>query len=385
MPDSQPTSTFFAPAERATHQQILSEHQTILHTEFVQSLIHSMQDLVLILNEHRQIVAVNRSLMEAFGIADAHSLLGKRPGEALGCSAASVGPGGCGTAKSCSVCGAVLAILASQVDHKQVAGDCRITLEKDGGTALDLSVMASPLDIDGHSFTIFTLRDVSAANRRQVLERVFFHDILNTASGIRGIAALLKDGLPEEKELQFKQWMVGLSDSLIEEINHQRRVLAAERGEYQPLMEATDLQELLQELSRLYEHHERTPNRTTRLSDRISCVLVTDRPVLRRILGNMILNALEASPKGGTVEIGARQCGNQVRIEVKNTGEIPHEVQLQLFKRSFSTKGSSGRGIGTYSMKLFGERYLGGKVGFNSADGQTTFFIELPLEPPAHN
>lgn len=381
MTDSPPPQTFFASAERATQQQVLAEHQTILDTAFVQALIHSMQDLVLILNEHRQIVAVNQILLETFGISDAHSLLGKRPGEALGCSTAHMGPGGCGTAESCSVCGAVLTILASQADHKQVTGDCRITLEKDGGTALDLSVMASPLDVDGHNFTIFTLRDVSADNRRQMLERVFFHDILNTASGIRSIAELLNEELPEEMEQKYKQWMVGLSDSLIEEINHQRRFLAAERGEYQPLLESFDLQEFLEGLSQLYTHHERTPDRTTRLSSQISGSIVTDRPVLRRIVGNMILNALEASPKGGTVEISACRHGDQVRIEVKNRGEIPHDVQLQLFKRSFSTKGSAGRGIGTYSMKLFGERYLGGTVGFSSENGQTTFYIELPLKP----
>jgi sensor histidine kinase regulating citrate/malate metabolism len=66
---------------------------------------------------------------------------------------------------------------------------------------------------------------------------------------------------------------------------------------------------------------------------------------------------------------------------VSNPGLIPEQVQLQLFKRSFSTKSAKGRGIGTYSMKLFGERYLGGRVGFEStAEKGTTFWIELPIE-----
>lgn len=381
MPDNTQRNSDFATADRSDEHQILAEHQSVLQAAFVQSLINSMQDLVLILNEHRQIVSVNSSLLEALGLKEPASLLGKRPGEALGCTHASAAPGGCGTAEVCSVCGAVLTILASQADHTQVTGDCRITLEKNGGTALDLSVMASPLDIDGHSFTIFTLRDVSANHRRQVLERVFFHDILNTAGGIRGIASLLIEELPETKELEFKHWMVGLSDTLIEDINHQRRLMAAERGDYQPVMETINLQELLQELSCLYEHHERTPNRTTRLREQTACTVTTDRAILRRIVGNMIINALEASPSDSTILIGARQDGNRVRIEVTNSGEIPREIQLQLFKRSFSTKGTSGRGIGTYSMKLFGERYLGGQVGFSSANGQTTFYIDLPLTP----
>jgi len=50
-----------------------------------------------------------------------------------------------------------------------------------------------------------------------------------------------------------------------------------------------------------------------------------------------------------------------------------------LFQRSFSSKGS-GRGLGTYSMKLFGEKYLDGEVSFESDRIKgTTFTISLPL------
>jgi sensor histidine kinase regulating citrate/malate metabolism len=62
---------------------------------------------------------------------------------------------------------------------------------------------------------------------------------------------------------------------------------------------------------------------------------------------------------------------------VHNQGFIPKDVQLQIFQRSFSTKGE-GRGIGTYSMKLLGEKYLKGKVRFESLDKNgTTFYIEI--------
>jgi signal transduction histidine kinase len=58
---------------------------------------------------------------------------------------------------------------------------------------------------------------------------------------------------------------------------------------------------------------------------------------------------------------------------------MPKEVQMQIFQRSFSTKGK-GRGIGTYSIKLLTETYLGGKVSFRSEERHgTTFRIDLPL------
>ena len=61
-------------------------------------------------------------------------------------------------------------------------------------------------------------------------------------------------------------------------------------------------------------------------------------------------------------------------------GVIPPDDQLQIFQRSFSTKGR-GRGLGTYSIRLLGEAYLGGAVSFTSTQRTgTTFRIELPLE-----
>jgi sensor histidine kinase regulating citrate/malate metabolism len=63
---------------------------------------------------------------------------------------------------------------------------------------------------------------------------------------------------------------------------------------------------------------------------------------------------------------------------VHNDQFMPKEVQLQVFKRSFSTKGKD-RGLGTYSIKLLGERYLKGKVWFETdLKNGTTFLISLP-------
>ena len=52
---------------------------------------------------------------------------------------------------------------------------------------------------------------------------------------------------------------------------------------------------------------------------------------------------------------------------------MPRSAQLQIFQRSFSSKGD-GRGLGTYSVKLLTERYLGGSVAFDSTLEQGTTF-----------
>ena len=54
---------------------------------------------------------------------------------------------------------------------------------------------------------------------------------------------------------------------------------------------------------------------------------------------------------------------------------------MQVFQRSFSTKGGPGRGVGTYGARLLVQRYLGGTLSFTSVPGSgTTFVLSLPEE-----
>lgn len=372
-------ATLFAPSGRANAQQLNDQQQTITQASLITALLNAVPDMMLVLNEHRQIIAANGRLLSMFGVTNPSALVGLRPGEAISCIHSSEGPDGCGTSETCSTCGAVLTILASQKVGSQVEGECRIFISKDGGTALDMEVTATPLDVAGISLTIFALKDISSDKRRQVLERTFFHDLLNTVGGISGIAELLNDcdGLTQEAETAYKGIMVDLSKKMVEEISQQRRLLSAERGEYVPDLKEIDLVEMLQEVCKLYGNHVRTPDRTLILEDSPPCHIKTDRSMLRRIVGNMVLNAMEATPVSGTVRVALVVGVMDIQINVSNVGEISKDVQLRLFKRSFSTKSRFGRGIGTYSMKLFGERYLGGTVGFICQKGETVFFIKL--------
>jgi K+-sensing histidine kinase KdpD len=372
-------TTFFAPAGRADSEQLSDQQQAVVQAAFISAMLQAVPDMVMILNEHRQIVAANGRLLSAIGATDPAEIVGKRLGEAVSCIHSNEGPDGCGTAEKCSACGAVMTIMSSQETGSQTVDECRIVASRDTWSALDFEVMATPLDVAGIPLTIFALRDISSEKRRQVLEHTFFHDILNTVGGIKGIAELLatSDTLTPETEIEYKGWMVDLSNNMAEEINQQRRLLAAERGEYVPKMKEIDVKELLQEVCRLYGNHVRTPYRTVVLEDIPQCRLTSDSPMLRRIVGNMVLNALEATSVGGMVRVAVENSSDKIRIRVINQGEIPHEVRLRIFKRSFSTKASSGRGIGTYCMKLFGERYLGGKVDFICSNGETEFFVEL--------
>ena len=91
------------------------------------------------------------------------------------------------------------------------------------------------------------------------------------------------------------------------------------------------------------------------------------------MLINLVKNALEATPENGTVILGVENLHKMIRFRVKNEGVIPRDIQLQLFQRSFTTRGI-GRGLGTYSIKLLTENYLKGYVSFISNEAEGTIF-----------
>lgn len=376
--------TKFAAAERATLPELEHQSSAIKLDELVAALMQVMPGYVMLINRQRQIVAVNPAMLCVTGMSDSTELVGRRPGEALNCTHSCDTSGGCGTSEHCSVCGAVLAILESQKNASQAIKECHVTIKGNEQVALDLKAIATPITIRGEQFTVFSLQDISSEKRRDVLERTFFHDVLNTAGGIHGLATLLveHEDISSHTEDEYKNWLVEMSGNLVEEIHHQRKLMMAERGQYQPQISAFVVRDLLMDVLKLYQHHDRTPGRNLVLTDMSDCTLLSDRPVLRRIIGNMVINALEATKIGGTVTIYSTTTDSDVLINVHNPGWIPPDTQLQLFMRSFSTKSNLGRGIGTYSMKLFGERYLNGKVYFRSNQEEGTIFtISLPLEP----
>ena len=141
-----------------------------------------------------------------------------------------------------------------------------------------------------------------------------------------------------------------------------------------------DAAALLAQLCASYQHHAVALGKTiTPPVISGEAKIQSNGVLLRRVIGNLIRNALEASSPGDTVTVSFDNDGSP-EFSVHNQSVMTEDVSLQLFQRSFSTKEGPGRGIGTYSVKLLTERYLGGTVGFESPapEGGTTFHLRLP-------
>ena len=375
--ESSPIPTEYAPAQRSSLDEIQEQSVFFSKPHHLKEFSDAIPNIFLALNSHRQIVFTNHAILDLLGKKRPEEVYGLRPGEALNCIHAYETDGGCGTTEFCRTCGAVNAIL-SAISGKKNVKECRIT-NRDG-ESLDLRICAAPFT-DRKEFISFVVEDISHEKRRRVLERIFFHDVLNTAGGIQGLAELLK----EEGDIQEAEELLDMietaANTLIEEINTQRSLSAAETGDLIVEPEEIHVNELLKEVSDLYENHEVCQDRHIVIQpDKKDTVFTTDLTLARRVLSNMLKNALEAISTGETVTIGGGRRENSVQLWVHNQSHMPRASQLQVFQRSFSTKGA-GRGLGTYSIKLLTERYLKGTAFFTSTEEDgTTFYISLPTQ-----
>lgn len=116
----------------------------------------------------------------------------------------------------------------------------------------------------------------------------------------------------------------------------------------------------------------------SKVKDEDKLVRELDRIHLQRCTDNLIKNAVEASPRGGNVDVSIDDREGTSHIYVHNGGDpIPPDVRPTLF-HPFSTYGKhGGTGLGVYGVKLLVEA-MGGSVTYATGEGGTTFVLTFP-------
>ena len=111
--------------------------------------------------------------------------------------------------------------------------------------------------------------------------------------------------------------------------------------------------------------------------------IMTDPEIIRRVLSNLISNAVQAMPNGGKLNVSVARDADDTVIAVQDSGVgIPEEARPKLFSPLFTTK-SKGQGFGLAVVKRMTEAF-GGTVTFESEVGKGTRFI-VRLPPPTRN
>jgi signal transduction histidine kinase len=192
------------------------------------------------------------------------------------------------------------------------------------------------------------------------------------------LLTVLKEETSPEQSRELINLSEEASSNIIEEILVQRQIRAAEMGELIVNIELVNSIELLDSaIKKIVFHKAGKDARIIRTNDSANVDFETDRVLLQRVIINLLKNAIEANNLNENVTAGIENGGDKILIWVKNNQIIPEDIQMQLFHRSFSTKGT-GRGLGTYSIRLLTENFLKGTVSFTSNKNEGTVFrVEL--------
>jgi signal transduction histidine kinase len=241
---------------------------------------------------------------------------------------------------------------------------------------------------------LVTLRDLqsleSISRQLQVSERLaalgrvtagVAHEVKNPLNSMRLWLENLKENLPPGDGVPRQA--VAILDSEIDRLDSVvKRFLAFMRSEELRLEEA-QIDELLDEVSAIARPQmERAHVRLEKQYADLPSVRV-DRPILKQALLNLVFNAIEAMPSGGTLTLGLERRGESAEIRIEDTGQgIAPENRSRVFQLFFTTRpGGSGIGLASAYKAI---QLHDGSIDFDSEVGRgTSFRIELPLARPA--
>jgi len=209
------------------------------------------------------------------------------------------------------------------------------------------------------------------------------HDIRNPLQSITSDVYLVKSELDVVPEGEEKENMKESLEGIQKNIDYVNKIVQDLQDYARPLKPAAkelDLENVCREV--LQKSTVPKIIKTSCLIDKEAQQVTADPEILRRILTNLVTNAVQAMPKGGKLTLKGRIHENELLITVQDTGQgIPNDIKKKLFTPLFTTK-SKGQGFGLAVVKRMTES-LGGTVSFESTEGKgTTFIVHLPRTHP---
>ncbi len=226
------------------------------------------------------------------------------------------------------------------------------------------------------------------ARLREEVEHVMRHDLKNplTVIAMAGDAMARDAALPETTRA-LVDLLRKASLSMRELIDRSLDAYRLEFGGYVPKLDRLDALAVARAVKTSYQNVAAAGNVTVELlvdgappAESDSFWVLAEKPLLSSLLGNLVKNAVEASPAGETVTIDLRNADSPT-ISIHNRGAIPAEIRDRFFQK-FTTAGKTGgTGLGAYSARL-AACALGGDIAAQSSERDgTTITVRLRRAP----
>jgi CheY-like chemotaxis protein len=228
---------------------------------------------------------------------------------------------------------------------------------------------------------------LEVAQLREDVERITRHDIKGPLAGVLGLVQglLAKNSLSAEdrKQLALVEETALMSLNMI---NLSFELFKIETGRFELKPVPVKISEVLRrsvELARatFSEKQLRISLEANVAAGAALPMALGDAMLCFSIFQNLLKNACEASPDGGTVVLQLHD-ESPLRIAIRNTGAVPSAIRERFFDKYVTHGKSGGTGLGTYSARMLAEAQRGGVALDVSDDSNTTVVtVTLPRSP----
>ncbi|MEO5350026.1 MAG: HAMP domain-containing histidine kinase [Magnetococcus sp. YQC-3] len=224
----------------------------------------------------------------------------------------------------------------------------------------------------------------AAAELREDVDRIMRHDLKTPLNAIIGFSSLLLESLTDATQVKMCKTLLDSGYTLLSMVNLSLDLYKMERGAYLFRPDVVNILPLLHKI----EEANRDLLRSRKLEVTImldgrppesmeSFAVLGEELLCFSLLGNLIRNAIEASPRGERVGISL-SSGPLAEITIHNQGSVPEAIRERFFEKYVTAGKQSGTGLGTYSARLMAETQNGSMHMETSDEQGTTVTIRMP-------
>lgn len=227
---------------------------------------------------------------------------------------------------------------------------------------------------------------LEAAQLREDVERITRHDLKTPLTAIINMPEMLMEAENiTDNQRRMLQYVTEAGYRMLGMINRSLDLYKMETGSYLFQAQAVNLlplfNKLCEEMHAVFPDHPVHLTLAGRIPERESAFTVEGEELLcYSLFGNLLRNALEASPAGEAVTVSPHAEGARGVVSIRNAGEVPAAIRTRFFEKYMTYGKTKGTGLGTYSARLMARIQQGGIDLDCSEAGFTTIRVWLPAK-----